>query len=137
MPVGLGVDGSASNDSGHLLGEARQAMLLQRVGGDAGALSARQALEIATRGGARVLGRGDIGQLAPGMAADLAIFDLNQVELAGADWDPVAGLLFCGPVKARDTIVAGRAVVRNCHLTTIDLPAAIARHRALARGLAV
>lgn len=136
VPVGLGVDGSASNDSGHLLNEARQAMLLQRVGGDAGALSARQALEIATRGGARVLGRKDIGHLAPGMAADMAIFDLDQVEFAGADWDPVAALLFCGPVKARDTIVAGRAVVRNGRVTTIDLPAAVRRHRALARGLA-
>lgn len=136
VPVGLGVDGSASNDSGHLLNEARQAMLLQRVGGDAGALSARQALEIATRGGARVLGRKDIGHLAPGMAADLAIFGLNQVELAGADWDPVAGLLFCGPVKTRDTIVAGRAIVRHGRVMTIDLPSAIRRHRALARGLA-
>lgn len=136
VPVGLGVDGSASNDSGHLLNEARQAMLLQRVGGDAGALTARQALELATRGGARVLGRDDIGHLAPGMAADVAIFDLNQVELAGADWDPVAALLFCGPVKARDTIVAGRAVVRSGHVATIDLPGAIRKHRALARGLA-
>ncbi len=136
VPVGLGVDGSASNDSGHLLNEARQAMLLQRVGGDPGALTARQALELATRGGARVLGRDDIGHLAPGMAADLAIFDLNQVELAGADWDPVAALVFCGPVKARDTVVAGRAVVRNGAVTTIDLGAAIRKQRALARGLA-
>lgn len=137
VPVGLGVDGSASNDGGHLLGEARQAMLLQRVGGDAGALTARQALEIATRGGARVLGRRNIGHLAVGMAADLAVFDLNQIEFAGADWDPVAALLFCGSVKARDTIVAGRAVVRNGEVATIDLPSAIRRHRALARGLAV
>lgn len=137
VPVGLGVDGSASNDSGHLLNEARQAMLLQRVGGDAGALTARQALEIATRGGARVLGRSDIGHLAPGMAADFAIYDLNQIEFAGADWDPVAALIFCGPVKARDTIVAGRAVVRHGVVTTIDLPAMIARHRALSRALAV
>jgi cytosine/adenosine deaminase-related metal-dependent hydrolase len=135
VPVGLGVDGAASNDSGHLLAEARQAMLLQRVGGDAAALNARQALELATRGGARVLGRDDIGQLAPGMAADLAIYPLDTVEMAGADHDPVAALVFCGPVKARDVIVAGRPVVRDGRITTIDLAAAIGRHRAFARAL--
>jgi cytosine/adenosine deaminase-related metal-dependent hydrolase len=135
VPVGLGVDGAASNDSGHLLAEARQAMLLQRVGGGAGALTARQALEIATRGGARVLGRDDIGHLAPGMAADFAVYPLATVELAGGDHDPVAALVFCGPVRARDVIVAGRRVVADGRLATLDLPAVVARHRALARAL--
>ncbi len=135
VPVGLGVDGSASNDSGHLLAEARQAMLLQRVGGDAGALTARQALEHATLGGAQVLGRRDIGHLAIGMAADCAIFALDGIEMAGADSDPVAGLVFCGPIKPRHTIVAGKVIVRDGQLTTIDTPKVIARHRALSRAL--
>ncbi len=135
VPVGLGVDGSASNDSGHLLNEARQAMLLQRVKHGAGAMTARQALELATRGGAKVLGRNDIGQLAPGMSADIALFDLNAVEMAGGDWDPLAALLFCGPVKAATVIVAGRAVVRDYRLTTIDLGRAVTRHRQLSRAL--
>ncbi len=135
VPVGLGVDGSASNDSGHLLNEARQAMLLQRVHKGAGAMTARQALDLATRGGARVLGRTDIGHLAPGMSADLAVYDLNQIELAGSDWDPLAALLFCGPVKAKTVVVNGRQVVSDYRLTTIDLQAAIVRHRRLSRGL--
>ena len=136
VPVGLGVDGSASNDSGHLLNEARQAMLLQRVNRGADALGARQALELATRGGARVLGRDDIGHLAPGMSADIALYALDTIEMAGADWDPVAALVFCGPSKAATVIVQGRAVVRDYRITTIDLHAAIARHRLLSRGLA-
>ena len=135
VPIGLGVDGSASNDSGHLLNEARQAMLLQRVKHGAGAMTARQALELATRGGARVLGRDDIGHLAPGMSADLALYDLNQIEMAGGDWDPLAALLFCGPIKAKTVIVNGRAVVLDYRMTTIDLTTAIARHRTLSRRL--
>lgn len=135
VPVGLGVDGSASNDSGHMLNEARQAMLLQRVKHGAGAMSARQALEIATRGGARVLGRDDIGHLAPGMSADMALFKLGGIEMTGGDWDPLAALLFCGPVKAASLVINGRVVVREHQLTTIDLPRAIERHRSLARGL--
>ena len=105
MKVGLGVDGSASNDSGHMLNEARQTMLLQRVeqGGDA--MTAREALALATRGGAAVLGRDDIGMLAPGYAADIAAFDRRSIDFAGSDWDPLASLLFCGPVKANHTII--------------------------------
>ena len=136
VPVGLGVDGSASNDSGHLLAEARQAMLLQRVSRGADAMSARQALEMATRGGARVLGRDDIGHLAPGMSADVALFKLGSIELTGADWDPVGALVLCGPSKASITIVNGRIIVRDGVLTTVDLPRAIERHRRLSRSLA-
>ena len=136
VPVGLGVDGSASNDSGHLLAEARQAMLLQRVNRGADAMTARQALELATRGGARVLGRDDIGHLAPGMSADLALYKLGGIEMTGADWDPVAALIFCGPVKAAMTIVNGRVVARDGQMTTIDLPRAIETHRRLSRALA-
>jgi cytosine/adenosine deaminase-related metal-dependent hydrolase len=135
VPVGLGVDGSASSDSGHLLNEARQAMLLQRVSGDAAAMTARQALELATRGGAQVLGRPELGSLTVGQAADMAIFPLDGIEMAGADWDPVAGLIFCGPIKPRHTIVGGRMVVEDGRLVTVDLPDVIARHRALSRGL--
>jgi cytosine/adenosine deaminase-related metal-dependent hydrolase len=137
IPVGLGVDGSASSDSGDLLAEARLAMLLQRVGGDPKALRAREALELATRGGARVLGReGVIGQLASGFAADIAIFSLDGVGFAGAGWDPVAALVFCAPAKSSTTIVNGRIVVREGHLTTIDLRRTIAHHNALAKALA-
>lgn len=135
VPVGLGVDGSASSDAGNLMSEARQAMLLQRVGGDAGALSARQALELATLGGARVLGRDDIGALAPGMAADLAAFDLNRIEYAGARHDPVAALVFCGPTPSRHVIVGGRFLVRDGAFATIDPGTLIERHDALARRL--
>jgi 8-oxoguanine deaminase len=136
VPVGLGVDGSASNDSGHLLNEARQAMLLQRVHRGAQAMSARQALELATRGGARVLGRDDIGHLAPGMSADLALFKLGTIEMSGADWDPLAALVFCGPTRAATVIVNGRTIVRDGQMTTIDLAREIERHRRLSRALA-
>lgn len=137
VAVGLGVDGSASNDSSDLLAEARLAMLLQRVGGNPKALRAREALELATRGGAEVLGREDaIGQLAPGYAADIAVFPVDGLAHAGAGSDPVAALVFCAPVKAKHTIVNGRIVVREGHLTTIDLGGVIARHNALARALA-
>ena len=111
--VGLGVDGSASNDAGHLLSEARMAMLLQRVRGGADAMSAREALEIATRGGAEVLGRGaELGSIEPGKRADLAIWDVSGIEAAGT-WDPVAALLLAGPFRVRDLIVEGRQVVRD------------------------
>jgi cytosine/adenosine deaminase-related metal-dependent hydrolase len=135
VPVGLGVDGSASNDSGHMLNEARQAMLLQRVGGNPAAMTARQALEVATRGGAKAINRTDIGHLAPGMSADVTAFRLGTIDMTGADWDPVAALVFCGPTKASFTIVNGRTIVRDGHITTVDLPVEIEKHRALSRAL--
>ncbi|MQT11999.1 8-oxoguanine deaminase [Segnochrobactrum spirostomi] len=135
VPVGLGVDGSASNDSGHLLAEARQALLLQRVGYGPSALTAREALEIATRGGARVLGRDDIGHLAPGMSADFAAFDLRDLAFAGALSDPVGALLFCAPARAALTVIDGRVVVREGRPTTIDLPVLVERHNRLSETL--
>jgi cytosine/adenosine deaminase-related metal-dependent hydrolase len=135
VPVGLGVDGSASNDSSHLLAEARQAMLLQRVGLGPGAMTARTALELATLGGARVLGRDDIGALAPGMAADFAAFDLNQIGFAGAGHDPVAALLFCAPATVACSVINGRIVAQDGKIATIELPVTIERHNQLARVL--
>jgi 8-oxoguanine deaminase len=135
LAVGLGVDGSASNDGAHMLGEARQAMLLARVGHGPAAMSAREALEIATLGGARVLGRDDIGALAPGMAADFAAFDLRALNFAGAQWDPVAALVFCSSAPAALTVVNGRAVVRDGQLMTVDLAGIASRQRACARAL--
>ena len=133
VPVGLGVDGSASNDAGNLVAEARQAMLLQRVANGADAMSAREALEIATRGGADVLGRPDCGRLAPGARADIAIWDVSGIEAAGS-WDPAA-LLLAGPTTVRDLIVNGRDVVRDGHITTFDLASVISRQNDLARAL--
>ncbi len=135
MKVGLGVDGSASNDAGHVLAEARQAMLLQRVLGGAGAMTAREALEMATREGARVLGRNDVGQIALGMAADVAVFRMDDVGFAGALGDPVAALVFCQPVRAEYTIVNGRVVVREGELMTLDLPRLVENHNRLSRIL--
>ncbi|KPP81903.1 MAG: hydroxyatrazine ethylaminohydrolase [Rhodobacteraceae bacterium HLUCCO07] len=134
LRVGLGVDGSASNDAGNLMLEARQAMLLQRVARGADVMSAREALEIATRGGAEVLGRHDCGRIAPGKRADLAIWDVGGIESAGS-WDPAA-LLLAGPVGVRDLLVEGRTVVRDGRMVTLDLRAVLARQRALAARLA-
>jgi cytosine/adenosine deaminase-related metal-dependent hydrolase len=134
VPVGLGVDGSASNDAGNLVLEARQAMLLQRVARGADAMSAREALEIATRGGAEVLGRTDCGQIAVGNRADIAIWDASGIESAGS-WDPAA-LLLAGPVKVRDLFIEGRQTVRDGHVTTIDLPRVVERQNAMAAKLA-
>ena len=134
VPLGLGVDGSASNDSGNLAAEARQAMLLQRVARGADAMSPRVALELATRGGADVLGRPDCGRLMPGKRADVAIWDVSGVHSAGS-WDPAA-LLLAGPTAVRDLFVEGRQVVRDGHVTTIDLAAQVARQNELAKGLA-
>ena len=133
VSVGLGVDGSASNDAGNLVAEARQTMLLQRVALGADAMSAREALDIATRGGAEVLGRSDCGQIVPGKRADLAIWDMSGLHSAGS-WDPVA-LLLAGPTQVRHLIVEGRQVVRDGQITTIDLPRVIERQTALARAL--
>ena len=116
--VGLGVDGSASNDRGHLLDEARQAMLLQRVANGAQALDPLEALWLATRGGAQVLGRGDCGSLEPGKHADIAVWDMADIASAGA-WDPIAALVLCPPRGVRDLFVEGRAVVRDGELAQV------------------
>ncbi len=155
VPVGLGVDGSASNDGAHMVNEARQALLLARVGRalhppevrggktffgcDLGPaeMTARDALHIATRGGAQVLGRKDVGHLAPGLCADLALFDLRTLGLAGgAVHDPVASLLLCASPTAAYTVVNGRVVVRDGQLTTVDLGPLVELHNRLAMQLA-
>ncbi len=146
VKVGLGVDGSASNDSSHLLAEARQAMLLARLGaGLAGAsrsgeeapplITARQVLEIATRGGASVLGRSDIGSLEVGKCADLFAINLNRLDYAGALHDPVAAALFCAPQKVDVNIVGGKVVVKDGSLTTIDVPELVRKHNLAATRL--
>jgi cytosine/adenosine deaminase-related metal-dependent hydrolase len=160
VPVGLGVDGSASNDAAHLLNEARQALLLARVGRsmqtpekisspsgerrnvfgcDLGPaeMTARDALTLATRGGAQVLGRADIGHLAAGMSADLALFDLDTLAFAGAAvHDPVGALLLCASPQAAYTVVNGRVIVRDSQLVTLELAPLIKRHNRLALLLA-
>ena len=134
VPVGLGVDGSASNDMGNLMLEARQAMLLQRVALGADAMSAREALEIATRGGADVLGRPDCGRLAVGKRADIALWDITGIDSAGS-WDPAA-LVLAGPTRVRHLFVEGRQVVREGQIATLDMPRVIERQNAIARSLA-
>jgi 8-oxoguanine deaminase len=146
VPVGLGVDGSASNDGAQMVGEARQALLLARVGRalepfgcDHGPaeMTARDALALATRGGAEVLGRADIGQLVPGRCADLALFDLDTLGFAGgAVHDPVAALVLCASPQAAFTVVDGRVVVREGRLATLDLGPLVERHNRLATLLA-
>jgi cytosine/adenosine deaminase-related metal-dependent hydrolase len=139
VPVSIAVDGSASNDSGHMLGEARLALLLQRVAHGPvkgpSALTAREVLEIATLGGARVLGRDDIGALAPGMSADIVTVPLDDIGLAGALHDPLAALFFCHVPRVKHSIVNGRVVVRDGQLATLELPRLIERHNRLAAGL--
>ncbi|MDP2065451.1 MAG: 8-oxoguanine deaminase [Burkholderiaceae bacterium] len=146
VPVGLGVDGSASNDAAHMVNEARQALLLARVGRslqpwgcDHGPaeMTARDALRLATRGGAEVLGRPDIGHLAVGQCADLALFDLHTLSFAGgAVHDPVGSLLLCGSPQAAYTVVHGKVVVRQGQLTTLELAPLLERHNRLAQDLA-
>tara|TARA_R110000850_G_scaffold54243_9_gene129265 strand:- start:1095 stop:2447 length:1353 start_codon:yes stop_codon:yes gene_type:complete len=133
VAVGLGVDGSASNDAGNLVAEARQAMLLQRVARGADAMSAREALEIATRGGADILGRPECGRIAVGARADIAIWDVSGIEAAGS-WDPAA-LLLAGPTAVRDLVVEGRIVVADGQLKTIDLSKQIVKQNQMARAL--
>lgn len=133
--VGLGVDGSASNDSAHLLNEARQALLLQRVKNGADAMSARETLEVATLGGAKVLGRNDCGSIEVGKRADIAIWDLNAIEAAGS-WDPVAALVLTGPHNVRDLFVAGKQIVGERQLLGQDVGKLIERHNKLAIDLA-
>lgn len=151
VKIGLGVDGSASNDSSHLLAEARLAMLNQRAAphrylsqepgdrhgfaGHAGALSAREALELATLGGADVLGRDDIGSLAPGMSADFIAYDLNSVDFAGALHDPVAALVMCQPQKVDLSVINGRIVVQDGRLTTLELEPVLRRHNEISTAM--
>ena len=140
VPVGLGVDGSASNDGSHLLGEARQALLLNRLaaapsleGGDV--MSARIALELATRGGAEVLGRRDIGSLEPGKCADFVALRLDRLDYAGALHDPVAAAVLCAPVGVELSVVGGRKVVEGGRLLGLEVPVLVERHNRLAAGL--
>ena len=135
VKIGLGVDGSASNDSAHMLNEARQAMLLQRVMRTADTMTAREALYMATAGGASVLNRDDIGGLVTGYSADIAAFDRRVIDFAGSDWDPVASLLLCGPVKANYTIINGKPVVSEGQLTTMPIDRILQNHRRLSHGL--
>ncbi|MGQ0604495.1 MAG: amidohydrolase family protein, partial [Anaerolineales bacterium] len=171
VKVGLGVDGSASNDGSHLLAEARQAMLLARLGlaederrqttdgsgkthsvllkrttrrpplsssvvrPSSSQMTAREALEIATLGGAAVLGRDDIGSLASGKCADFFALNLNRLEYAGALHDPVAAVLFCAPQRADYMVIHGRAIVKDGQLATVELPRVIEQHNHLARQM--
>lgn len=146
VKVGLGVDGSASNDSSHLMAEARQAMLLARLragllgaslsGDDSPSLfSARNAIEVATRGGASVLGRNDIGSLEVGKCADFIAIDLNRLDFAGGLHDPIAALLFCNPQKVDWNFVHGKAVVKNGILANLDLDLLIRTHNLAAKRL--
>jgi 8-oxoguanine deaminase len=135
VPVGLGVDGSASADAGHLLAEARQAMLLARVGHGPAAMTARDALEIATLGGAKVLNRTDIGCIKPGMVADIVAFDMHTLDFAGGLHDPVAALVFCTPAKVNWSIINGKVIVREGILSTLDLRQHVERHNRLSLKL--
>ena len=156
VPVGLGVDGSASNDAAHMVNEARQAMLLARLrksleapqvtadgqtvfGCDTAPMemTARDALRLATRGGAEVLGRKDIGQLSVGYCADMALFDLRSLSFAGgAVHDAIGSLMLCSSAPASYTIVNGRVVVSEGQLATLDLGRVIERHNQFAMQLA-
>ena len=135
VPVGLGVDGSASADAGHLLAEARQAMLVARVANGPAAMTAREALEIGTVGGAKVLNRSDIGALKTGMVADIIAFDMQTLDFAGSLHDPVAALVFCTPAKVNWSVINGKVIVREGVLTTLDLRQHVDRHNRLSRQL--
>jgi cytosine/adenosine deaminase-related metal-dependent hydrolase len=134
--LGLGVDGSASNDGSHMLAEARQAMLLQRVAHGPAALTAPEALKLATMGGARVLGRDDIGYLAPGMSADFVGYRLDTLPLAGgAVHDPLASLVFCRPPNVDLSVINGKVCVHDGQPVDIDLPALVEQHNRAAIAL--
>ena len=135
IKVGIGVDGSSSNDSGNLLSEARQAMLLQRVTLGANKFSPREALFTATRGGAEVLNRDDIGQISIGKAADFAIYDLNKTAMSGAWSDPLAALVLCTPSETAYTICNGEIISQNGHLNNFDLNLFLEKHKAASKRL--
>jgi cytosine/adenosine deaminase-related metal-dependent hydrolase len=126
--VSIGVDGSASNDGSHMLAETRLALLLQRVLGNPEGLTVEKALWLATRGGASVLGRDDIGQIAVGKAADFIAYDLNRLEYAGATHNPLAALLLCEPQNVDLSVINGCIVVEDGELQTMDLMPVIERH---------
>ena len=141
VPVGLGVDGSASNDGNHMLAEARQAMLLARlrlaVTPESNPVwtTAREALELATLGGAAILGRSDIGALERGRCADFFTLDLDTIAYAGALSDPVAAIMFCAPQRARHTVVHGRPIVTDGVVTTLDMQPVVHEHNRHAAAL--
>lgn len=135
VDIGLGVDGSSSNDSGNLLNEARQALYLQRVNNNKSNLNARQALWLATAGGAKVLNRNDIGSLKLGNCADFAIYDLSNLELAGAVDDPIGALIFCGPLKSKYTICNGKILSVDNNIINLDIEETIAKHNTLSLSL--
>lgn len=135
IAVGLGVDGSASNDGGYFPGEIKQSLLMARTRDGIEALTAREALRLATRGGAACLGREDIGQIAPGTCADIAMFRLDDLFHAGATTDPAGAFVLCGPVRASEVLVHGRRVVRSGKLTTVDEQVIADRHNAASRRL--
>ena len=130
-PVGLGVDGSASNDSSNMLAEARQALLLTRLAHGAAAITVKDALHMATVEGARCLGRSDIGTLERGKRADVALFDLRDPAYSGAE-DPVSALLLCAPTGVHTLVVEGRVVVEDHNLQTLSLDPILRRHRRIA-----
>jgi len=132
--VGLGVDGSASNDSGHMLNEVRQALLLTRVAHGAGAMTVDQALTLATLGGAQVLGRDDIGSLEPGKCADVAIFPAEDLFSSGAE-NPVDALLLCFPRQVETLVVNGKVRVREGRVVGLELPALLEKHGRIARRI--
>ena len=135
--VGLGVDGSASNDGSHMLAEVRQALLLHRISGDPAGLTAHEALHLATRGSASVLGRDDVGMLAPNMTADIIGYRLDTLGFAGgAVHDPLAALVFCQPPQVDLSIINGIVRVQDGHLLGVDIGALVARHNLIARSLA-
>ena len=131
--VGLGVDGSASNDSGSLISEARQAMLLQRVSNGADAMSAMDALELATRGGADILGRPECGRIQVGARGDLAIWDISGIDSAGS-WDPAA-LLLAGPKKVKHLVVEGRSIVCDGHIVTVKMSEVLSETKRLVQNV--
>ncbi len=133
-PVGLGLDGSASNESSHMLAEIRQALLLQRVVRGADAITAKEALRLATMEGARCLGRDDVGALKPAMCADLAIFSLEELGYSGVG-DPLAALVFCAPTNVKTLLVNGRVVVEEGRLLMCDLSQVLPEHRRRAKEL--
>jgi cytosine/adenosine deaminase-related metal-dependent hydrolase len=135
VPVGLGVDGSASNDGSHMLYEARQAMLLQRVMGNPAGLTGLEALELATLGGAKVLGRDDVGSIKPGQCADFIGFKLNRLDYAGALHDPPSAIVFCAPQRVDLSVINGKIVVEDGELRTLDVGRVIERHNAISKKL--